>query len=341
MNIKMPKNKTGLKILALCAIVGIALLIKYQPYRRVVVNVSKGTVNRDVGILAEDTALEEEAWALWQQRSKRDISRELLPYLRKDNFEVKRFAVRALAKLESPLGEQPIEGSRTTATSKDTRPIPAITLQLALARIRSRNLSGQERLEAICQAGGVTWQDLVEKSPIVNSRNRFYGGSDTTEYQIIDEMVDVLYTMARHSKNIDGLAGDLTLTPVQEIRLKGARLSEEQEAELILDELNKMKVRTKDSQLLGEYLYILGQPAVEPVIKRMEDMKAHPNNYDEMMGFPDMFCAAALLRDRRALPLLKHFEKYPHATVSHKADTFRIQLEQNLQRKNARIPSAF
>lgn len=306
-----------------------------------------------LGLSLEGEKQLSQAWALWQQRDQRDISNELLPFLNKPDYEVRLFAVRALSKLEHPAAQTPIENLRIkqqqeirnwNSAPATRRPavspqIPQLTLKLALARIRSRNLKGQAKVEAISREIGIPWPKLVEGSRMINGKHRFYTAGVGS--QVIWEIVDVLYTMKRRSEDIDGVATDLVLNPTQEIRLKGAALPEKEEAELLLDYVMPLRALTPETMPIPEYLYVLGQPAVEPVLARLQDMKDHPQSYNNTQGYSHLFRAAARLADARALPLLQHFEKSKTGWVGYYANQSLYFLRQNLKRKEPMPPPGF
>src|SRR5688500_4003716 len=48
-------------------------------------------------------------WNLWLSRVERDVSSELLLYINDGEMEIRLYAIRALAKIEAPVAEKPIE----------------------------------------------------------------------------------------------------------------------------------------------------------------------------------------------------------------------------------------
>jgi hypothetical protein len=272
----------------------------------------------------EGEACLEKEWTLWQQRRQRDISQELLPYLQKPDAEVRLFAIRALAKLDSPAAKPAHLASGFSSERQN------LLYNLSLARIRTQNLEGPARLEAISKSVGISWPELIEKSKIVNGKFGAYS-QNTKEALVIEEIVDTLYVMARRGKKIDGLIDDLTLHSVPQLRLKGAKLSEKAEAELLLDYLMRQKVITSQTMEIRHYLSEMGQPAIEPVIARLKEMQAHPKSYENTHGYSELFRTAYVLGDSRALPILKYFETYSHKWIPHYANQSRSLLEVKLK----------
>jgi hypothetical protein len=228
-----------------------------------------------------------QAWALWRQRQKRDVSKDLLPFLTKRDPQVRLFAMRALAKLDTPLA------ATTSSSLPFDNPRDAFLYNLAKARIGSRKIKGQARFEKFSKSSGVPWDELVEKSKIINGKSGNYF-QDNKEAVVIEEIVDILYYMTRQGKNIEGLASDLKLNEVQELRLQGARLTEKEEAELLTDFLIAQKTMTGQKIRLTDYLVEIGQPAIETVMSYQKDQKIR-RLYSGNVGYAYLFRVAKRL----------------------------------------------
>lgn len=369
----MAKNKVVHVAIACCSVVAVVLsAASFLRPQKLDFDLGLSNLNDSLhgnipsGLTAEGEKQLSQAWVLWQHRGKRDISNELLPLLDKPDFQIREFAVRALSKLESPAAERPIANLRVKQQQElqaylnarrlyesrrnsnnpimrwpvESRQISELTLRMALARIHSRNLKGQAKVEAISKEIGIPWPKLVEGSHTINGKYRFYAYGSVGS-QVIREIVDVLYTMKRRGEDINGVASDLILNPTQKIRLKGAALPEKEEAELLLDYVMPMRSITAETMPVSDYLCMLGQPAVEPVLSRLQDMKDHPQTYENTHGYGLLFLAADSLADPRVLPLLRHFENSKTNRVGHYARQSRIPLEQNLKRKKPLPPNNF
>ncbi|HEY0076557.1 MAG TPA: hypothetical protein VGB77_20880, partial [Abditibacteriaceae bacterium] len=179
-------------------VIGVSYLYLLLKPRRIDLHhfVGDGTLSSSSPAMVDDLA---KGWALWQQRRQRDISRELLPLLQKPDEEVRLFALCALAKLESPAAKE----AQLSFNLKSER--ENCLSRLSLARIRTQNLEGRARLEAISKSVGISWPELIEKSKIVNGKRGGYF-QNTKEALVIEEIVDTLYAMARHGKKIEGLS---------------------------------------------------------------------------------------------------------------------------------------
>lgn len=237
---------------------------------------------------------------LWRQRRKRNVSRDLLPFTKKNDADVRLFAICALAKLESPLADGVHCGTFESALDN-------FYYNMALNRIRTRNLTGKARLEAISKSQGISWPELVEKSKIMNQKrqpksltmndlfsrrviieNYWPAVGDTAESLVLEEIVDVLYEMGRSGKNINGLADDLTLNEVQRLRLKCATMTEKQEAVLLLDYLVSQRVMTAEKGRVRDYLASMPQPEYDMILARQKDKKL-ALKYSGRVGYRYLF----------------------------------------------------
>ncbi|HEY0076627.1 MAG TPA: hypothetical protein VGB77_21230, partial [Abditibacteriaceae bacterium] len=127
----------------------------------------------------------------------------------------------------------------------------------------------------------------------------------------------------------------------QQLRLKGATLSEKAEAELLLDLLMRQKAITSQTDGIDDYICEIGQPAIEPVMARLKEMQVNPKSYENTMGYSELFAAAAVLDGARALPILKHFEKYPGQWIPYYARMRHMRLEVELRWRKRLPPVGF
>ena len=302
---------------------------------------------------------------LWAARLQRNMAADLLPFLQGPDVDLRQRAVQGLGRLESSQAEAPLsrllqereklsdeqlqmlkdrqkplkdakDGERYLSDQKRFEDngkrlrqsgLPPLVLQLALGRIRSRDFKGQEKVGAFAKSIGLSWDEVIQLSEKVNNpRDR--AGEETPGYQIMEEVVDLLYTMRKRGEDISALQRPLTLNPVQELKLQAASLPVEQEIKLILDYLAQRPAVTSDELNLTGYLVALGVPAKEQVLQRLKDMKRQPERYLRgNHGYSIVFDTAAEMGDRRALPLLKHFERDTDRWVSSNAEQARQRLE--------------
>lgn len=279
--------------------------------------------------------------------SQRDIANEVITHLHDPDAPALRLrAVKLLGRLETPKAEAPLEALDALSkedeaelrkhpnTSKEWQSLPFgthHTLHLALGRIRARNLRGRAKVEAVAKEVGLSWGEVVRLSYKVNDPVEGRYASSTPGYEIVDEIVDVLYTMGKRGENIGSFANTLTLREAQKIKLQGASLQLEQEVKLILDYLSLIDIERSGDADLGEHLVDLGPQAAELLLQRLGNMKKYPRQYPQHLGHIFLFRAAANFGDHRFLPLLRYFENSDNLVLRGDAVRTRERLEKQLE----------
>jgi hypothetical protein len=278
---------------------------------------------------------------IWLARKARNVTEEILPYLDDPFYPTRVAAVRAIGRLEDPHAEPSLK-AKLDLLSKDkdkivthgdrARMIPATTLQFAIGRIQSRDLKGRAKVEALAKSMGLTWAEVGELSYKCNGRFKgAHAAAGSPAIEIVREFVDVLYRMGKKGENIEPLANSLTLSPAQQVQIKAAKLSTEEEITLILDYAVSLKGVGGDSEhLIEEHLMDLGPRANEMLRKKLEDIKEHPERYpdDEYgTGRVTLLRAAGLSNDQRMLPLVKYFASSSNKWTRYDARRARDQIE--------------
>lgn len=263
---------------------------------------------------------------LWVDRHKRDVTREILPYLQ-DPVKVQRArAARALGRLESAAAESELrkvmQRMKSDAKWSQSSGVPYPTLQLALGRIDAREMTGQQKLSAVAKSVGLNWNEVTRLSRKINAPvtlKEKYAAPGSPGAEIVNEMVDVLYQMGKQGEEIKPFVKQLTLSLGQQTKLQAALVSKQQEIKIILDRLSFPKGTKGSAQLLQNHLVGLGKEASDAVIRRIDHMRQHPEKYPQQLGYNMVFGLAAITADRRALPILKKFEKNSNVYIRQQA----------------------
>ncbi len=133
---------------------------------------------------------------LWQARHERYIASEIIPYLGDPHYRIRTRAVVALGRLEEADGEAPLVAFLAGKhLDEDLGGVPRVSVDLALARIRARGLSGRAKGEAIAAGAGLSFAQVVRLSNRVNNTARAFTKGSPGDL-IVDEMVDVLYCIS-------------------------------------------------------------------------------------------------------------------------------------------------
>lgn len=280
---------------------------------------------------------------VWFGRDQHDVSGEITEFLDPSDTQLAVRASRALARLERPGAESALKETQQHLTpfKKQFLEIP---LRSALARIQTRQLRGSTRIEAVSRDFDLSLNGLAELSRRVNAPKAMLGG--TKGAQILEEIVDLLYSMADRGENIDRIVQRLTLHPAHMTRLRAAPLPVKQEAQMILDYLSQVEMQTgPDNDLANVYLIELGPQVNDVIVKALEDVARHPEKYSgrkpnpsypgshfEQQSYRSIFEAAASSGDERTVPLFQQIEgaKQPHLRVNFQARQSRefLKLEQ-------------
>jgi hypothetical protein len=295
---------------------------------------------------------------LRQAKRQQDITRDLIA-LMADPVQVLRIhAARELGRLECTAAEPQLAKLATHADRKIQKikniaeareassqmdydrlqAIPFPTLQLALGRIRARNLKGRAKIDALCQSVNLTFTDVVKLSQKVNSDNSMerWQACGSMGQEIVDEVVDLLYAMRKHGENVDSEVAQLKLNSAQDVQLRGALLPNEKEVELIITYLSQRnRVSGSDDQLATYHLASLGGH-VAPLLNRfMNELADHPEKFQDKYGCGPLIIVAGNLHDESSLPIVKRLEKLSIPFVRDSAMRAHECLEQDSQAQTA------
>ncbi len=270
----------------------------------------------------QEPARKQRAWRLyklWLVHDKRDIVPQVAPFLQDEHWLLRQNAARILGRIESAKAESLLQETLTAVEQgRATTPINPEALQLALARSRSRGLKGQAKLAAFAKGMGLSFNEAIRLTEKVHAAWAKANGS--VGQKLVKEMVDMLYVMGKRGEDIKPLVERLNLHPAQQVLLQGATLPPDQEAKLIVDYLTQLNVGTPDDLELAQfYLVSLKPQATEMIMQRLQEIKDGRVQYGRR-GYAALFLAAALIRDARVVPLLKHFAKSPDRPMSHYAN---------------------
>ena len=262
---------------------------------------------------AKQPARKKRAWQLynsWKARDKlgsKAVAAQIIPFLRDDYGVLRENAARMLGRLEDPVTKAPLQkllqGMQNGATRKNyVRPE---ILKLALGRIEARNLRGEVKLNTIAKRVGLSWNNIAPLSRKVKADY----ASRTAGHRIIKEIVDILYGMGRRGEDIQPLIQKLELYPPQKVLLQSASLPPNKRAKVMVDYLAQLNtVSPWDGDLAEIYLLDLRASAATAILQKLQQMKKGTAKYGRT-GPVELFQVAALLDERRAIPLIQHFQK--------------------------------
>lgn len=256
--------------------------------------------------------------SLWFEHKDRDVSEELTQFLQNPNRSTRGRAVRMLARLGNPATAQVIRSQQKSFDAEKTTDLvtPRVLLEMALARIETRSLSGQSRVAAVAKSAGLSFDALAALSRRLNA------GKEPARVSIgkiiFDEIVDLLYTMADRGEDITAITQKLALSPAQKTLLSAAPLPAKDEAKMIVDYLAPNSRTTLDETMLSErYLVELGTAANDELLNCLQDIHEHTDLYTGLVpspgrpgaftkrdGYVDICRAAASTGDQRMLPRL-------------------------------------
>jgi HEAT repeat protein len=285
---------------------------------------------------------------IWSARGQRDVTAELVPFLQDPDDYLRRRAARSLGLLESPAAVAPLEAALRSPRLRTNGPLGALEhtqLQLALGRIRSRGVHGTARVTAVAGSVGLSLSDLARLSQKINGPERSAHLSGTPGDLVIQEIVELLYMLAKRNEDISPVTARLTLTPGQQLTLQGAVLPPEQEIRLYLDYLSQRSVLNGDERVVEQRLLALGPQATELILQRLGEMWRHPEQYRQPRSYKLVFGLAQETRDPRVRPLLEQFRQSMNPRIRHYAELALQSIErrererQELERLSASEPT--
>lgn len=283
---------------------------------------------------AEDTARMRSFDAIWQERKTRNVTLDIIPFLDDTSSSIRFRAVQALGLLENPRAIEPLEAQMEFGgKSSPVGSIPSITYDLALGRIASRNFKGQDKVATLAEQVGLSWPDLVRLSQKINDDKDRYSMQNTVGEQVMEEVVDLLYTMGKRGENVGPIAQQLTLLPAQQVQIEASTLDDAKESEAILDHFMQLNVIRGEEYRLSNHLVRLGTVATSAILARLEEMKRDPRPFQGLEpypGYPGAFRShlggdiilrtASGIDDPRLMPLFQHFTKSSDKEVRREAE---------------------
>jgi len=291
------------------SIVAGAPYLRREVYLR---DLTRGENKRQETVLtAEQSATYERFVDLWFRKSDSDVVPKLISMLNTSNLQLTSRIVKALGRLEDPSAEKPLqhllERAKRVKDPQATLGVSKLTLDLALSRIRTRKLQGERRLISVSKAIGLSLSEVTKLSQLVYANRNSSAASEGS--QIVDEFIDIMYSMGKKGDNIDALSHKFSLKPPEKIYLKGASLSTEAEIELIIDyAIGRDGVSGGDIRLIQNHLLALGPKAVDKIIYRLERFQQERGDYGNR-GYVTLFRAAIRSGDPRVLKPLKVIAK--------------------------------
>ena len=307
--------------------------IKSNPSPRVVRPLSPISIGRSIELLKvsptqqELKSLAEIRIQLRSMRSNgepdvQEATRQILPLLRSSNSIVNEYALHELGRLESSEAlpillekANELENARRATYKGKTTPLmissPSdIPLRIAIARIQTRNLRGQERLNAIAKSLGMKWEAIVALSKQDNQTRRL----DLPENIIVEEMVDVLYGMAKKGEEIESLSSQFQLSEPQKIKLEASSLPADQEAQFIVKYFVERRgaVTIDVYRLAMTHLTSLGEPANAALFSYFDKVKVLTPQERPRVSYLSLgllLQAAAQIGDPRLISMLDQLDR--------------------------------
>ena len=264
---------------------------------------------------------------LWLARQQRDVTPELLQLLQSSQHpDIRRRTVRALGRLEKSATLAPLQTWQKTLTPAEQEALSP-TLPLAIGRIQSHDLIGQKKLDAVAKSVGLSWGEIVRLSQKVNAPKAYAQG--TPADQIVDEIVDVLYSMGRKDVSVRELSGMLTIPQPQKLMIESSSLPKSQEFEVEINYLSRIEILNGPNYELIDHLRSFSPDSAKVAISRLTEMKRNPNSYPKKVNYKALFIVATGNNYSPSVSVLKQFEQSSNAYWSQKARIMRLRVEAN------------
>ena len=263
---------------------------------------------------------------IWEQRYKRDISTEILPFLDDPDHDLADRALRALGRLEKPGVLPELEKRRDAQkaaieageTDYSKRPARYFNFDPPIARIQSRDLHGKAKIEFVLshmkgRKPAWTWDEAVEASKKMKESLAYLTIVKPLwieQTRRLLEVVDMLYCMSKAGENIEELRRPFLFSKAQNDQLDGAQMKVEQEAEHLLDCSQTVNIVGEDEEYVyGSHLLSLGEPARVALKKRLEQILRDKPQFTHRFPLTCMLHAAARTGDPSYVPIFDSFEK--------------------------------
>ncbi|RYX80745.1 hypothetical protein EON83_27330 [bacterium] len=283
---------------------------------------------------------------LYMQRFKRNVTSDVIKVAmgeENESADQRNRAIVILGRLEDPLAEQPL--SQLLKIAKDNEKLlfqgklPAAQdllipwrIEIALGRIRARDLKGVSRLESIAKSIELTWPEVqkfgdelkvaaVEKDSWKREIVR-----DSYQLDVVTEFVDVLRIMGRRGEDLSTTGAlRLSYTPLGAIEyvLEASHMSRANEAKWWLDRAiapAKRGFYPRDMLGLGEDMKPMLLSALE---KSLQLYQQNSNLYEERslswITLRTMLETASATGDQMYEPILDKFSHIDNKSISSSA----------------------
>lgn len=261
---------------------------------------------------------------LWQVHDTKPIIQDVLPFATHPLLTVQLAGVKMLGRLEDPAALdrlQSLDKNVPHSSEWMTDPYglslyPA--LPLAIGRIKARDLNGQKKIDVMLSEVGLTFEQLQSLSAKIAKGSY---GSQTMAYDVLREVLDVLYLQKKQGNSIKGLSEQLHLQPAQKLLLQNADRPLKEEAEGLLNYLATTRIGGQDEKMLIDYLLDLGPQADAVAIEFSEKIFADRQKYPTPFYYVEVLEALAKREpdDPRFKPLFLRFYKDKSKSVSQEA----------------------
>jgi hypothetical protein len=238
------------------------------------------------------------------------------PYLTHSLYGLRIHAVWTLGASENPAATPILSELTADSSRRDgiARP-PKDLLQLTLARIRSRNLKGKARVDAVARGMGSSWTGIVQMSHTATTR-RVFPRPNRHEILILNEFVNLLGSMAKKGKNIKPLAQSLRLGAAQKVRLETFSLPPSAKVKRILDSLSENDVFNDPFFELNDAVLEEGRAGTDIVFARLNYMRQHSEIYGSShYAYAYILRLAAQTGEERMFNLFRQIEAEPRVSA--------------------------
>ena len=294
---------------------------------------------------------------IWLSRAHNpdEAARKILPFVLEKvagSADLPTRAVVALGRIESPVAQKPLEKLLFDAVEKEKQwlktsrqePPPSFQvapyyLRFALARIESRNMKGQARLDFVARKIGKTWSSVRRegrewKGKLRDPKQRgaiyeFLRGRNSPRLTL-EEFAQLLHDMGQRGENVNALgASDLLVWPTGRVASGGlcalfdppqtviltANMTRDQAIRFWLQRaLPPQKPGVERAGSFSPQAFLdLGAPAVKALKVTLRDLleqvKRDPSIVDGVgeVGPRTLFEAAAASGDHDFIPILQEF----------------------------------
>ena len=262
---------------------------------------------------------------LWRAHDDKPIVQDVLPFATHPLLTVQLAGVKMLGRLEDPAALKLLQSlDKNVPPNNDWMSQPYglslyPALPLAIGRIKSRDLKGQEKIEVMLSEVGLSFEQFVDLSQKLDKApyKLHKMGND-----VLWEVVDVLYSQKKKGEDIPPLTAQIQLRPAHEFLLQTAQLPVEEAAESLVDYLSATKgVGTGDESELIDYLVNLGPKADAIALDFSKKIFADHQKYPSPVYYVELLKILAKRQpnDPRFKPLFLQFYKYDAKTTSQTA----------------------